>query len=168
MRSKANMSKVVHGEVSQEMIDLAKGCDPHKCMYKLAVSMAINVPGGYIKVDSSGVSITRRTDFREKAFLPMNMIKNMLLFDEYKRQMEAFRKGKREEKPICPVKPHKFKLTFIKTTKVYRSSEERKEQINKARRKRKEEGRPDRKYYLHKRVAGLSAPMDIHKRLDAI
>lgn len=132
--------------VSQHDIDDGKSCDPNKCMIKIAVARAINIPHGYIKVDATGISVTRRTDYREKAFLPKAAVRNMLLFD----------------KPDTrnTVKPFSFIATFHKTSRVVRSSEERKARINLLRRRRAAAGIKPKKYTLHMRVRGLSAPKE--------
>lgn len=130
--------------VSQHDIDDGKSCDPNKCMIKIAMARAINIPHGYIKVDATGISITRRTDYREKAFLPAPVVRNMLLFD----------------KPDTrnTVKPFSFTAIFHKTSRVVRSSEERKARINLLRNRRLAAGIRPKKYTLHRRVRGLSAP----------
>jgi len=138
--SQVNFNKKVRCYVTKQMIEDAKCGDPNKCMIKLAVAKGINGPGLYIKVDSTGVAITRRNDRREKAFLPRVVVNNMVRFDNNKES----------------VTPFSFTLHFIPTTRVSKSSAERKAQVNAARRKRKENGRPDKKYDLHTRVKGLA------------
>lgn len=145
-----NLGKTVMINVTAHDIEEGKCRDPNKCMIKLAVARAIDIPHGYIKVDATGVSITRRTDYREKAFLTHNALINMLRFDQ-KQQ----------------VKPFKFKLVFHKTSKVYKASEQRKAQVNAARHKRKAEGRPDKKYNLHQRVAGIAIDSTIAKAINS-
>jgi hypothetical protein len=58
------------------------------------------------------------------------------------------------------VKPFSFTATFHKTTRVVRSSEERKARINLLRRRRIAAGIKPKKYTLHMRVRGLSAPKE--------
>lgn len=132
--------------VTQADIDDGMSCDPNKCMIKIATARAVNVPHGYIKVDATGISITRRTDWREKAFLPKAAVRNMLLFDK-----PDTRKT---------VKPFTFTAIFHKTTQVVRSSEERKARINLLRRRRAAAGIKPKKYTLHMRVRGLSTPKE--------
>lgn len=140
--SKTNLSTKVRISVTQADIDVGKGCDPNKCMIKLAVARAINIPHGYIKVDATGISVTRRTTYREKAFIPRTALKNMLAFDKDK----------------TAVRPFAFTLTFHKTTKVYKASEHRKEQINRNRRENNPPSR-NRKYGLAKRIQGIATTL---------
>lgn len=144
-----NLAKSIAIQITQHDIDEGKCRDPNKCMIKIAVARAIDVPHGYIKVDATGVSVTRRTTYREKAFLPHNALINMLRFDQ-----------KQE------VKPFRFKLIFHKTSKVYKASEHRKAQVNAARAKRKAEGRPDKTYNLHQRVAGIAIDREMAAEIN--
>jgi hypothetical protein len=104
-------------------------------MIKVAVARAIGVPHGYVKVDATGISVTRRKDYREKSFIPRTAIKHMLQFD----------------KDPTQVKPFSFYLEFRKTSPVYKSTKERREQINKARK-----GKSQRKYNISERIAGIA------------
>src|SRR5262245_1255459 len=124
--------------VKQAHIDQAKCRDPNKCMIKLAVKEAIG-GHGYVKVDSTGIAITRRPDFREKAFLPRAGVKHLFEFDDGKE-----------------VKPFQITLKFFKTTRVYKNSEDRRLQINKARVARISAGRPDKRSEMQKRLRGLA------------
>jgi hypothetical protein len=140
--TKPNLAKRVTINVSHTDITDSECRDPNKCMIKVAVARALRVAHGYIHVDSTGISVTRRKDFREKAFLPRIAAKNMYLFDD--------------EDTAHLVKPFRFTAEFHKTTKVYKSSPERKAQINTRR-----AGVKRRKYSLHSRVIGLAIPKDL-------
>lgn len=88
-------------DVKQRDIDDGKCLLPNKCMIKLAVKRAIG-GHGYVAVDSTGISITRRSDYREKAFLPRAALAAMVQFDKDKTK----------------VKPFSFVAKFFKTTKI--------------------------------------------------
>jgi hypothetical protein len=179
-RTKPNLGANIVLDITQPILDKVKseivdrGCHPYDCMYHVTTAEAINIPHGYIKVDGTGVSITRRTDYREHALPPKVMRKNMLLFDRYYLEYVKWLKGKRKDKgePNFPIKPHKVRLTFYKTTKVHKASEDRKEKINEARRIRKANnkanGVKEKVYDLHKRVLGLAMPEGFVKELAAI
>lgn len=140
----ANLSKKVRVTVTEDDILKAECRNPNKCMIKVAVARALDVPHGYIHVDASGIAVTRRKDFREKAFLPTNVKDKMILFDN-----EAL-----------PVKAYSFSIVFHKTSRVYALTPKRKEQINKARR-----GKHRRKYSLRERVIGLAVSPDVAKAI---
>ena len=56
------------------------------------------------------------------------------------------------------IRIREYTLAFRRTTKIIPLTQERKDQINDARRRRIAEGRPDRKYTsLRKRVEGFSS-----------
>lgn len=139
-----NMKKKVKVNVLQRDIDEGECRKPHKCAIKLSVARAIDVPHGYIKVDATGISVTRRTDFREKAFLPNSVKVYMVKFDKK-----------------LPVKPFTFTAVFHKTSKVYKSTAARRAQVNANRNRRLSEGHKPPKYNLHQRVIGLSVPKDL-------
>src|SRR5262252_7260123 len=147
------LDKRVRVSVTALDIKWAKGCDPNKCMIKVATARAINVPHGYIRVDSTGVAVTRRNDFREKAFLPRVAVKAMLMFDD--------------ETTRDLVKPFSFWLEFHKTSRVHKASAERKEAINAARRARVAAGNPDRRYTLTKRIKGIAITQELAEEIDA-
>lgn len=144
MMTKVNLKKNVRVHVTRRDIEEGKCTDPNKCMIKLAVARAINIPHGYIRVDSTGVSITRRNDYREKAFMPRTAVVNMFRFDN-KQQIEPFY----------------FVLKFVKTTRVHKATAERREKVNQARARRKAEGRPDRQYSLAKRLRGVAVTAEM-------
>jgi hypothetical protein len=139
--TKPNLSKKVRISVSNGDIHESECRDPNKCMIKIATARALRVAHGYIHVDATGISVTRRKDFREKAFLPRIAVRHMLEFDR---------------KEYDKLKPFQFTVEFHKTTRVYQSTTERKTQIN-ARRA----GKPTKKYTLHSRVVGVAVPKDL-------
>jgi hypothetical protein len=112
-------------------------------MIKLAVGRAIGVAHGYIHVDATGISVTRRDDYREKAFMPLRVYKRMLMFDNPDTRSR--------------VKPFSFWLTFHPTTKVVKRD---KRAVNAARRIRvaaaRARGEKPKVYSLAKRIAGVA------------
>jgi hypothetical protein len=105
-------------------------------MIHVALKRAINMAHGYVHVTTNGIYITRRDDYRERAFVPNIAAQNIVLFDDGKK-----------------VKPFDFWLEFLQHTKVVKVSRHRREQINEARRKA---GRPVKKYNISQRVAGVA------------
>jgi len=84
-------------EVKREDIEDGKCKDPNLCMIKVAVKRAIG-GHGYVKVDSTGISITRRDDYREKFWWSSSRHKGLLA-------LHAFDEGR-------PVKPFTFIADF--------------------------------------------------------
>lgn len=120
-------------EVSKEDIDEGMCGLPNKCMIKLAVKRAIG-GHGYVKVESSGIAITRRDDFRERAFLPRPAQRAMVAFDNKE-----------------PVRPFSFWLHFMKTSRIEKRDPDK---VNATRQKRKATGWKQPKYV---RSVGLAA-----------
>ena len=152
---KPNLAKTVIINVSNGDIHNSECCDPNRCMIKVAVARALRIPHGYIHVDSTGISVTRRNDYREKAFLPKVAQRKMLQFD-----------GEKEARKLgLPSKVTAFRFTavFHKTTKVVKSTEARKARINELRNARAAKGIKPRKYSLHSRVVGIAFPADLIK-----
>lgn len=129
--------KIVTVRVTQNDIDEGKCRDPNKCMLKLAIKREIG-GHGYVNVKGGVVSITRRSDYREKGFLPRSAVKAMLNFDEKKL-----------------VKPFTFRVEFYKTTKI--ADAKRQAQMNAVTRKRRSEpGYKAKKYTMRQRIAGIA------------
>ena len=145
---KPNLAKRVAINVSNTDIHESECRDPNKCMIKVAVARALRIPHGYIHVDATGISVTRRDDFREKAFLPKTALKNMLKFDK---------------KQYDELKPFRFMAEFHKTTKVVKSTAKRKARINELRNARLAAGIKPRKYNLKSRVVGIAFSKDLLK-----
>jgi hypothetical protein len=125
--------------ITDPMIDAAKGCSPTACGIHLATKKAIG-GHGYVHVDASGVSITRRDDYREKAFLTRPLTRWMIAFDKWTRSA-----GPRP-------KPMSATLTFFKTSKIVKRD---RDEINRAREARKANGWKEKKYNIHERIVGL-------------
>lgn len=136
MHGNAVQSKTVRVHVTKEDIDGAECRKPTKCMIKVALKRALNLSHGYIHVDATGVSISRNGLYREKAFLPRRAMVNMVTFDEEK-----------------PVKPFPFTLTFFKTTKVGKITDEQRKKYT---RRAKSTGAAKKKYNMRERVIGLA------------
>lgn len=151
--TKPNLSKKVRVSVSGSDIHSSECLDPNRCMIKVSMARALRVPHGYIHVDSTGISVTRRRDYREKAFLPRIAARKMLEFD---REAEARKKGLPSK-----VTPFQFTVEFHKTSKVVKSTQERKDRINELRQRRSAAGIKPRKYSLHQRVVGIAFPKDL-------
>ena len=145
---KPNLAKRVSVYVGSTAIHDSECCNPNKCMIKVAVAHALRIPHGYIHVDATGISVTRRDDYREKAFLPKIAQRKMLEFD----REEADRKKGLPSK----VTPFRFVAIFHKTSKVVKSNAARKARINQLRNARAAAGIKPKKYRLHQRVVGLS------------
>lgn len=139
MHGNAVQAKNIAIHVTQDDIDTAQCGKPTKCMIKVALKRALNLSHGYIHVDATGVSISRNGSYREKAFLPRPALVKMLQFDRDK----------------AHVKPFRFSLSFIKTTKV--ADADRLAVTNKAKRKhRAKAGYVAKKYDMRSRVIGVA------------
>jgi hypothetical protein len=129
--------------ISDAIIDGSKGCDPIGCEIKVATKVAIG-GHGYVNVDASGVAITRRNDYREKAFLTRPLQAWMIAFDKWSRNA-----GPRP-------KAIKATLVFHKTTKIVKRD---RDEINAARQARAARGIKQKKYTMRERVVGLAQAM---------
>lgn len=129
--------KTISVRVTQSDINEGVCQDPNKCMLKLAIKREIG-GHGYVNVKGGVASITRRSDYREKGFLPRSAVKAMLDFDEKK-----------------PVRPFTFKITFYKTTKI--ASADRLVQLKEInQRLRAKPGYKAKKYTMRQRIAGIA------------
>jgi hypothetical protein len=125
---------------------------PTKCAVKLTVKEKIG-GHGYVSVDAGGVSISRRPDCREKAFMPKPLLNWVVNFDAWKEE------GADPKAPNRP-KPIPFTLTFHKTTKIVHRDND---QVNANRKMRAAAGKPDKKYGMRKRIAGVALALKAKK-----
>jgi len=126
-------------DVTQANIDEGKCGKPNLCMIKLAVKHAVG-GHGYVKVDATGIAITRRDDYREKFSWPSSRHPALLA-------MVAFDQNK-------PVKPFSFVANFRKTSNIEKRDQTK---VSATRRKRRTEVGPDRKYDIRSRIVGVYA-----------
>lgn len=138
-------------------IEHGKCGDPTHCMIRVAIGRELGLVHGYVKVDATGVSVTRRPDYREKAKLPKSALDALMIFDEC---------GRLGLDPLDYVRPFNFALQFKKTTKVVKVSAERKQQIREAKAARFASGKPDRVSFKRSRIAGVSVSQKVAARLD--
>lgn len=132
--------KTITAHVTDDDIKNAECGNPNKCMIKVSVKRALNLAHGYIHVDATGVSISRNGKYREKAFLPHPVVRKMIQFDQV-------RLGG------TPPKPFSFRLTFFRTTKVGKITDEQRKRYTK---RAKASGNSKKKYTMRSRVVGLS------------
>lgn len=128
--------------VTQSDISEGKCRDPNKCMLKLAIKREIG-GHGYVNVRNGGVAITRRSDYRERGFLPRNALKAMLDFDNK-----------------LDVKPFKFNVTFFKTTKIDNAVRLEQKKII-GRKVRAKPGYKAKKYNMRERIAGVGIGQEV-------
>jgi hypothetical protein len=131
---------------------IAKGgnCNPRLCWNYLEVASVLYEwdPGGnhHVRVDAGHIKFNL-WGWRYQASTPLTVKRGILHFDK-------------KEYDLIRIRP--YTLHCIRTTKIRPLSEERKTQINAARRKRYEEGRGDKTYKKPKgqtmrdRVVGYS------------
>lgn len=132
-----------------------------RCMEKVAIERALRKidPGGgdhRVKIDAGDLRFTFR-GFKWRAPAPRIAKRALIQFDKERRaRMRAEKSGLPFK---SKVEPHKYRvIDAVKGEPVQKFTRERQEQINAARRKRKEEGRPDKqKYDLRYRVEGLGS-----------
>jgi len=116
-------------------------------MLKLAIAGSMGLVHGYMRVDATGVRLTRRPDFREKGELPRWVLDKLVLFDAIK---------KIGLDPLDYINPFEFDLYLTPYARVEpKATEARKKQINDARKARKARGEPDKQYFMRARVDGL-------------
>lgn len=137
MASRFPQTLTIH--VTKEDIEEGKCLDPNKCMLKLAIKREIG-GHGYVHVEGGVAAITRRPDYREKGFLPRSARVNMVKFDKNKDE----------------VKPFTFKMTFHKTTKIYKLSAEQRKEINKKVANRKANGWKMNRHTMRERITGMA------------
>jgi hypothetical protein len=133
---------------------------PGKCMEKIAIERAlrnIDPKGGDHKVRiDAGIIKFNLAGHRWTATTPKRPKRALLQFD--KEEKARKRAEKLGEKFVSKVQPHTWTLEATKGSKILAFTAERQKQVNEARRRRAEEGRPDRTSYdLHKRVVGLAS-----------
>lgn len=138
--------------VSDHHIDEGKCRDTNKCMVKLAIKEAIG-GHGYVNVDGGIVSITRRSDYREKGMLPRSVREKVCKFD---RLEEARRQG-RQPAPGDEVKPFSFWIDWIKTTPIRKETAAQRVRANERMDERKAAGWKKKDYSLRKRIVGMAA-----------
>lgn len=136
MHKNAVQSKTLTVHVTKDDINNAECGNPNGCMIKVALKRALNLAHGYIHVDASGISISRNGMYREKAFMPRSAQARMLAFDQQQQ-----------------VSPFRFKVTFFKTTKVGKLSEE---QRGKYTLRAKANKSAKKKYNMRSRVIGVA------------
>lgn len=156
MRSK--YPKEVEIEVTAAHIASSKCGNPTHCMIRHAVAEQLGLVHGYVRVDATGVSITRRPDFREKSPLPKGARDALVIFDEC---------GRLGLNPLEHIEPFSLKLKFQKTTKVKKVSAERAEQIEKARKSRAAAGGKG-KIYPTERFAGVAVSQRVARKLNRL
>jgi hypothetical protein len=125
------------------------GCKRTKCAIYVKIKEAIG-GHGYVSVDASGVAITRRSDYREKAFMPLPALNWMIAFDRWTKGLGA--------KP----KPLTTTFKFFKTTKIHRSrrdaaalkaQREKRKKLN----RNKHYDRTKKKRGVRERIVGVAA-----------
>ena len=130
--------------VTQQHIDDGACRLASKCMEKLAVQDALRheYPRQQdpfsVRIDGAHCSFNAE-GYRWKADTHRVAKKALIDFDHKK-----------------SVAPHSYTLEAERKNKIIRNSRDRTKQINDARKRRAAEGRPDKKYTLHRRVVGLA------------
>jgi len=146
--------------VIQRDIDEGKCGLISKCMHKVAIERELrrrDPRGGdhRVRVDGSVVRFNLH-GHRYEAILPKTPKKNLIQFDHERRPRE--RAEKKGETFKSKVQPHKYRIEATKGRAIVPFTRERQDQINAARRRRVDAGRPDKaKYDLRFRVQGLGA-----------
>lgn len=128
-----------------------------KCMHKIAIERElrkIDPQGGDHKVRCDGQLVKFNLDsYRHQALLPRSAKISLLIFD--KERKARMRAEKKDEKFVSKIKPHSYRIEAERKGHVPQLTRERMEQIYEARRRRKQQGSPDRKYDVHHRIEGL-------------
>jgi hypothetical protein len=162
MKVRTKTVETIHFTVQVQHRDIEEGkCMlVAKCMHKVAIERALR------KLDPKGGDHKTRCDgqivkfnlggYRYLAILPKTAKLNLLTFDKERRaRAKAEKLG---EKFVSKVKPHSYRLEAERGTKTQPFTRERMAQVYEARRRRAEEGRPDkRKYDIRHRIEGLGA-----------
>lgn len=134
--------KVTQGDITEGECRLA-----HRCMERVAIIRALreidpDVPSNSVRVDAGHIKFVLK-GYRYKADTPRIAKESLILFDH------------KQFGPVY-VKPHSYWVTAAQTSKVVKSTAERKEQINAARHARAAAGNPDKQYVkLKERVIGF-------------
>jgi hypothetical protein len=164
----------LHVSTTQPHIDDGDCGLQYKCMEKLAVTQALinklarelgreptpdEVRRLHVKVDGAFITFNYR-GYRWKAPTPAVARNALIYFDQDRRWM---------------IKPHRYKITAERKSKIVALNDDRREQINRARDRRAAEGRADKVYRdpsIHQRIVGLSpgygfikprkAPTELH------
>jgi hypothetical protein len=169
-KAKQTVKEVVTMKLSistgQSHIDDGECGLPYKCMERLACTQALisvltndlgrdptpeEVRRLHVKVDGAFISFNYN-GYRWKAPTPAVARNALIYFDQGRRWM---------------IKPHRYKITAERKSKIVQFDDDRREQINRARQRRAAEGRPDNvttKPSIHHRVVGLSPGYGFIKR----
>jgi len=132
-------------DTRQEHIDEGKCRLAHRCMEKLAIASALMVlfpeeTNHHVRIDAGHIKFNV-DGWRWIANTPKIASRALIDFD-HKR----------------PVKPHRYRVSAQRTTKIKPNPHERQDQINAARRRRIAAGVPDKNYTaqsLRKRIIGF-------------
>lgn len=129
-----------------------------KCMHKIAIERELR------KLDPRGGDHKTRIDggnvkyhFKGQRFVgitPKAVKKSLMQFDKERRARE---KAKRDGTVfVSKVDPHSYRIDAHAIGKIIPMTDDRKAQINAARRRRADEGRPDRtRFDIRHRIEGL-------------
>ncbi len=121
-------------------------CNPTECWHFVAINALMDLwdPDGkhHVRIDGGHIKLNYR-GWRYVADTPLHVKRSLMLFD-----LERY----------DDVYVRRYTLRFRRTTKIIKTeiTRERQEEINAARRKRIEDGRPDRVYGLRARIQGFS------------
>jgi hypothetical protein len=141
-------------------IETGKCGEPGKCMEKVAIERGlreIDPSGGdhHVRIDAGIIKFNYK-GYRWMAITPKKPKRALLLFDEETEPRKLAEK--RGEKFVSRVRPHSWKLFATRGSKILPFTDERRQQVNDARRARIAAGIPDKTSYdLHKRVLGLAS-----------
>jgi hypothetical protein len=160
MNTKKKTIEVIEFPVTVTIRHISEGvCGSwSQCMEKLAIEQAlraIDPKGGdhRVRIDS-GIIKFNLGGWKYEAPTPRIAKRSLIRFDsEQKARERAERKG---ETFVSKVKPHSYTVEARRVRKIEPMTRARQEQINAARRRRENEGRPDREYKLRQRIIGLS------------
>lgn len=131
---------------------------PGKCMVRVAVERKLRIldpsmPNHHTRVDAGHIRFNYR-GHRYSADTHRNARAALFEFDK---EEKARAKAKREKREfVSAIQPFDFVVLATRGAKLEKTTRQRKDNINAARKRRQAAGQKPKKYTLHKRVVGYA------------
>lgn len=144
--------------VSAADIEEGECLKAHKCMVRVAVERALrnldpSMPNHHTRVDAGHIKFNYKG--RHALADTARVAKAKLI--QFDKEVKEKRKAKRQEKPFkSEVVPFPFTVRAVLGRKIVKTTRERKDKINEARKRRQAAGQKPKQYTLHQRVVGFA------------
>ena len=160
MKTSVRKIETIKFPVHVSLSDIEEGecLDANKCMVRVANERKLRqiepsepnhhtrVDAGHIRFNLHGYRWSADTNKKAKAAL--------IQFDDEVREKRKAKQARKSFK--SKVEPFTFTVVAVRGSKLVKSTRERKDNINAARKRRQEAGQNPKRYTLHKRVVGFA------------